>query len=82
MLTVLEQKVMQGWDVPCVDGSNTIEGGWGLQDMGEGDERNEQAAILVSEKQSITRAEPTAPLRALQKKCPGRPSHLVTDSEL
>ena len=38
--------------------------------------------LPFTDRQSITRAELTAPLRALQKKCPGIPLHLVTDSEL
>ena len=50
--------------------------------FGEGDGRNEQAPILVSQRQSITRAEVTAALRVLQKKCLGQPLHLVMDSEL
>ena len=37
---------------------------------GEGDGRNEQSAVPVTEGQSITREELRAALRALQNKCP------------
>ena len=43
---------------------------------------DESSPLPVTDRQSITRAELTAALRALQKKCPGIPLHLVTDSEL
>ena len=41
--------------------------------FGPGDTRNEQAPLLVHEKQSITRAELIAAVRAIKNKCPGKP---------
>ena len=48
----------------------------------EGDERNKHSPVPITERPSITRAELTTALRALSKKCPGKPLHLITDSEL
>ena len=50
--------------------------------FGPGDTRNKQAPLPVHEKQSITRAELTAALRAIKNKCPGKPLLVVSDSEL
>ena len=82
----IADKLGAGWDVALVDGSPGSLGGvefagYGVW-VGEGDDRNESSPLLVTDRQSITRAELTAALRALQKKCRGIPLHLVTDLEL
>ena len=76
-MAVIEEKVQKGWDVAYVDGSKNEEGGvnfagYGVW-FGPGDTRNEQVPLPVHEKQTITRAELTAALRAIKNKCPGKP---------
>ena len=70
-----------------MDGSRDERGGGGVEFagygiwLGEGDRRDEQAPIPVPERQSLTRAELSAALRALHKQCPGQLLHLVIHSE-
>ena len=86
LLQRIDAKAQQGWDVAFVDGSKQETGGvhhagYGVW-FGDNDARNEELPLLNTERQSITRAELRAALRAVYHKCPGRPLLVVTDSEL
>ena len=91
MLPDMERQIAEklgfGWDVAFVDGSRDSRGGVGrgLLDTGYGLGRQMTGMgpppLTFTDRQSFTRAELTAALRALQKKCPGIPLHLVADSE-
>ena len=86
LLQRIDAKAQQGWDVAFVDRSKQEIGGvhhagYGVG-FGDNDARNEELPLLNTERQSITRAELRAALRAIYHKCPRRPLLVVTDSQL